>query len=74
MSETKARLKTDKGDIVIEFCPDVAPKHVENFKDLTRRAQEVADGNLEVTLRGQSDLSAAFRVMLESLRETIAEL
>ncbi|MCA8924412.1 MAG: peptidylprolyl isomerase [Myxococcales bacterium] len=37
MSETKARLKTDKGDIVIEFCPDVAPKHVENFKDLTRR-------------------------------------
>ena len=37
MSENKARLKTDKGDIVIEFFPDVAPKHVENFKDLTKR-------------------------------------
>lgn len=37
MSESKARLKTDKGDIVIEFFPDVAPKHVANFQDLTKR-------------------------------------
>jgi cyclophilin family peptidyl-prolyl cis-trans isomerase len=35
--ETRARLSTDQGDIVIRFFPDVAPGHVANFQDLTKR-------------------------------------
>jgi peptidyl-prolyl cis-trans isomerase B (cyclophilin B) len=31
-----AELKTSMGDITIEFYPDVAPNHVENFKKLAR--------------------------------------
>ena len=31
-----AQLKTNMGDITIEFFPDVAPNHVENFKKLAR--------------------------------------
>src|SRR2546425_288019 len=31
-----AVLETSYGRIVIEFLPDVAPKHVDNFKELTR--------------------------------------
>ncbi len=32
-----AIIKTNQGDIVIEFWPDVAPKTVENFKTLARK-------------------------------------
>jgi len=32
-----AVIKTTQGDIVIEFWPDVAPKTVENFKNLARK-------------------------------------
>jgi peptidyl-prolyl cis-trans isomerase B (cyclophilin B) len=35
--ETRARLKTDQGDIVIKFFPEVAPGHVANFQDLAKR-------------------------------------
>jgi len=34
MTKDVAVLKTSKGTIVFEFLPDVAPKMVENFKDL----------------------------------------
>ena len=37
MPETRARLSTDHGDIVIKFFPDKAPKHVANFQDLVKR-------------------------------------
>lgn len=29
-------LHTDKGEIIVKFFPDVAPKHVESFKKLTK--------------------------------------
>ena len=32
-----AVLKTSAGEMVVEFWPDVAPKHVENFKKLARQ-------------------------------------
>ena len=32
-----AVLKTSAGEIVVEFWPDVAPKHVENFKKLAKQ-------------------------------------
>lgn len=32
-----AVLKTSAGEMVLEFWPDVAPKHVENFKTLARK-------------------------------------
>ncbi|HNQ89930.1 MAG TPA: peptidylprolyl isomerase [Verrucomicrobiota bacterium] len=32
-----AVIKTSKGDMVVEFWPDVAPKTVENFKTLARK-------------------------------------
>jgi peptidyl-prolyl cis-trans isomerase B (cyclophilin B) len=32
-----AVLKTSAGEMVLEFWPDVAPKHVENFKKLARQ-------------------------------------
>jgi peptidyl-prolyl cis-trans isomerase B (cyclophilin B) len=35
--ETRARLSTDHGDIIIKFFPDKAPKHVANFQDLVKR-------------------------------------
>ena len=35
-SEEVAVLHTEKGDIVLQFYPDVAPKHVENFKKLMK--------------------------------------
>ena len=35
--ETRARITTDLGDIVIRFFPDVAPNHVANFLDLAKR-------------------------------------
>lgn len=34
--EQVAVIHTDKGDIVIKFLPDVAPKHVENFEKLAK--------------------------------------
>ncbi len=34
--EEVAVLQTTKGDIVLRFFPDVAPKHVENFKKLVK--------------------------------------
>jgi peptidyl-prolyl cis-trans isomerase B (cyclophilin B) len=34
--EEVAVLHTTRGDIVLRFFPDIAPKHVENFKKLTR--------------------------------------
>lgn len=37
MAETRVRLATEHGDIVLRFFPEVAPKHVENFLELTRR-------------------------------------
>ncbi|MCO5169456.1 MAG: peptidylprolyl isomerase [Planctomycetes bacterium] len=37
MPETRARLSTDLGDIVIRFFPEVAPNHVANFQDLAKR-------------------------------------
>src|SRR6202789_3855925 len=36
MSET-AIINTTEGDMVIEFWPDVAPGHVENFKKLAQK-------------------------------------
>src|ERR1700756_3247943 len=36
MSEV-AILKTSAGDMVLEFWPEVAPGHVENFKKLARQ-------------------------------------
>src|SRR5436190_15606535 len=36
MSET-AIIKTSEGEMVLEFWPDVAPGHVENFKKLARQ-------------------------------------
>jgi peptidyl-prolyl cis-trans isomerase B (cyclophilin B) len=35
--ETRARITTDLGDIVIRFFPEVAPNHVANFTDLAKR-------------------------------------
>jgi peptidyl-prolyl cis-trans isomerase B (cyclophilin B) len=32
-----AVIKTSEGEMVLEFYPDVAPKHVENFKKLARK-------------------------------------
>ena len=32
-----AVIKTTEGEMVIEFWPDVAPKTVENFKNLARK-------------------------------------
>ncbi|MEK0450002.1 MAG: hypothetical protein RL088_2270 [Verrucomicrobiota bacterium] len=32
-----AVIKTNQGDMVLEFWPDVAPKHVENFKTLAKK-------------------------------------
>jgi peptidyl-prolyl cis-trans isomerase B (cyclophilin B) len=32
-----AILKTSEGEMVLEFWPDVAPKHVENFKTLAKK-------------------------------------
>ena len=32
-----AVLKTSAGEMVVEFWPDVAPKHVANFKKLAKR-------------------------------------
>jgi len=32
-----AVLKTSEGEMVLEFWPDVAPKHVENFKTLAKK-------------------------------------
>jgi len=37
MAETRARIKTTHGDIVLRFFPDVAPNHVANFQDLAKR-------------------------------------
>ena len=42
VTEEVAVLKTNHGDIVLRFFPDVAPKHVENFKSLA--ANGVYDG------------------------------
>jgi peptidyl-prolyl cis-trans isomerase B (cyclophilin B) len=36
MSEA-AIIKTSEGDLVLEFYPDVAPGHVENFKKLAKQ-------------------------------------
>lgn len=36
VTEEVAVLETDKGTIVIAFHPDVAPRHVEHFKELVR--------------------------------------
>ncbi len=36
VTEEVAILKTNHGDIVLRFFPDVAPKHVENFKVLAK--------------------------------------
>lgn len=35
--EEVAVMETDKGRIVLMFFPDVSPKHVANFKDLSKR-------------------------------------
>src|SRR5581483_7659319 len=35
-SAEKAVIKTSYGEMTLEFWPDVAPKHVENFKKLAR--------------------------------------
>src|SRR6266446_88856 len=32
-----AVIKTNHGEMVLEFFPDVAPKHVENFKTLAKK-------------------------------------
>lgn len=37
MPETRVRLSTEKGDIVLRFFPDKAPNHVANFQDLVKR-------------------------------------
>ena len=36
MSEV-AIIKTTEGEMVLEFYPDVAPNHVENFKKLAKK-------------------------------------
>src|SRR4051812_20393191 len=35
-AKENAIIKTSYGDMTLEFWPDVAPKHVENFKKLAR--------------------------------------
>jgi peptidyl-prolyl cis-trans isomerase B (cyclophilin B) len=37
MPGPQAVIKTKHGDITIEFMPEVAPKHVQNFLDLARK-------------------------------------
>jgi peptidyl-prolyl cis-trans isomerase B (cyclophilin B) len=36
-AEEVAVIKTNQGEMVLEFWPDVAPKHVENFKTLAKK-------------------------------------
>ena len=36
-AEEVAVIKTNIGEMVLEFWPDVAPKHVENFKTLAKK-------------------------------------
>ena len=36
-SDEVAVMKTSEGEMVLEFWPDVAPKHVENFKTLAKK-------------------------------------
>ena len=43
MSETKATLKTNRGDIVIELFPHHAPKTVENFTGLAEGTADYKD-------------------------------
>ena len=43
MSDTKATLKTNHGDITITLFPNHAPKTVENFVGLAEGTQEYAD-------------------------------
>ncbi len=38
LAKTKVRLVTSEGDLVLELYPDVAPKHVASFVDLSRKA------------------------------------
>ena len=45
MSEN-AIITTTEGEIVLEFWPDVAPGHVENFKKLAR--QGFYDGHVSI--------------------------
>ncbi len=42
MKETRAVIKTDLGDMVVEFFPEAAPNHVNNFTVLARKG--VYDG------------------------------
>ncbi len=37
MPETRARIATRHGEVVLRFFPDKAPKHVANFQDLVKR-------------------------------------
>ena len=37
VAEEVAVIKTNMGEMVLEFWPDVAPKHVENFKTLAKK-------------------------------------
>jgi peptidyl-prolyl cis-trans isomerase B (cyclophilin B) len=37
MSEKKAVIKTNMGEIELQFFPDAAPKHVENFLELAKK-------------------------------------
>ena len=43
MSDLKATLKTNRGDIVIDLFPDHAPKTVENFTGLAEGTKEYKD-------------------------------
>nr|MDA8387958.1 peptidylprolyl isomerase [Nitrospiraceae bacterium] len=37
MQDTKAVIETKFGDVTLRFFPDVAPNHVKNFIDLSRK-------------------------------------
>ena len=43
MSDLKATLKTNRGDIVIDLFPDHAPKTVENFTGLAEGTKDYKD-------------------------------
>lgn len=47
---------------------------LQNFKDLSRFAREIAEGRLGVEIRGEGDLQTSFRLMAMSLQETVHDI
>ncbi|MDF1662033.1 MAG: methyl-accepting chemotaxis protein [Planctomycetota bacterium] len=47
---------------------------LQNFKDLSSFAREIAEGRLGVEIRGEGDLQTSFRLMAMSLQETVQDI